>query len=57
MTTNKIQQEINNRINYLEKKRNGLYVLEITIQEIRERRETISRELKKLYKAENDLSN
>lgn len=49
MTLNKILEEVNNRINYLESKKDKLNVLQITQQEIQIRKEEINKELDKLY--------
>lgn len=53
MTINKIIEEINTRINYLEEKKKGLTILEITSQEQEKRRDKINEELYKLYSMKN----
>lgn len=49
MTIDKILKEAKSRIDYLEKKKKGLIILEITRQEREKREEIINNEIYRLY--------
>ena len=53
MTIDKLIKEVQSRIDYLESKKDGLIVLEITRQEREKREIEIYKELDRLYKMKN----